>query len=65
MPIFEPGAEIIGHSGGDDAESSSRSVRGLKFCFMNYSSKVNEYNKPTASEEKDFSELVDKLVSPK
>ena len=37
-----------------------------EFCSMNYSSKVDEYNKQVHGiEEKDYSELVERLVSPK
>jgi hypothetical protein len=37
---------------------------GPKFCSMNYSSKVDEYNKQVHGiEKKDYSELVEKLVS--
>ena len=40
------------------------SVCGRKFCSMNYSSKVDEYNKQVHGiEKKDYSELVEKLVS--
>jgi phosphomethylpyrimidine synthase len=36
---------------------------GPKFCSMNYSSKVDEYNKQVHGlEKKDYSELVEKLV---
>ena len=35
-----------------------------KFCSMNYSSKVDEYNKQVHGlEKKDYSELVEKLVT--
>src|SRR6266566_5160384 len=37
---------------------------GPKFCSMNYSSKVDEYNKQVHGlEKKDYSELVEKLVA--
>jgi phosphomethylpyrimidine synthase len=37
---------------------------GPKFCSMNYSSKVDEYNKHVHGiEKKDYSELVERLVS--
>jgi len=40
------------------------SMCGPKFCSMNYSSKVDEYNKQVHGlEKKDYSELVDKLVT--
>src|SRR5437899_536171 len=40
------------------------SMCGPKFCSMNYSSKVDEYNKQVHGlEKKDYSELVEKLVS--
>jgi hypothetical protein len=40
------------------------SVCGPKFCSMNYSSKVDEYNKQVHGiEKKDYSELVERLVS--
>jgi cellobiose-specific phosphotransferase system component IIB len=36
----------------------------LKFCSMNYSSKVDEYNKQVHGiEKKDYSELVGRLVT--
>jgi hypothetical protein len=36
----------------------------LKFCSMNYSSKVDEYNKQVHGiEKKDYSELVERLAS--
>jgi len=39
------------------------SMCGPKFCSMNYSSKVDEYNKQVHGlEKKDYSELVEKLV---
>src|SRR5579872_5666196 len=45
-------------------EASFCSMCGPKFCSMNYSSKVDEYNKQVHGlEKKDYSELVDKLVS--
>ena len=41
-------------------------TRRPKFCSMNYSSKVDDYNKQVHGiEKKDFSELVEKLVSQK
>ena len=40
------------------------SMCGPKFCSMNYSTKVDEYNKQTHGlEKKDYSELVEKLVT--
>ena len=40
------------------------SMCGPKFCSMNYSNKVDEYNKQVHGlEKKDYSELVDKLVT--
>ena len=40
------------------------SMCGPKFCSMNYSTKVDEYNKEVHGlEKKDYSELVDRLVS--
>jgi phosphomethylpyrimidine synthase len=40
------------------------SMCGPKFCSMNYSSKVDEYNKQVHGlEKKDYSDLVEKLVS--
>jgi hypothetical protein len=40
------------------------SMCGPKFCSMNYSSKVDEYNKQVRGiEKKDYSELVERLVS--
>ncbi len=40
------------------------SMCGPKFCSMNYSSKVDEYNKKVHGlEKKDYSELVEKLVT--
>src|SRR6267154_1685241 len=40
------------------------SMCGPKFCSMNYSSKVDEYNKQVHGlDKKDYSELVEKLVS--
>jgi phosphomethylpyrimidine synthase len=45
-------------------EAAFCSMCGPKFCSMNYSSKVDEYNKEVHGlEKKDYSELVDKLVS--
>src|ERR1700738_594493 len=45
-------------------EAAFRSMRGQKFCSMNYSSKVDEYNKQVHGiEKKDYSELVERLVS--
>jgi len=39
-------------------------MRGPKFCSMNYSSKVDEYNKQVHGiEKKDYSELVEKLAT--
>ena len=37
---------------------------GPKFCSMNYSAKIDEYNKGLGLEKKDYSELV-KLVPQK
>jgi len=40
------------------------SMCGPKFCSMNYSSKVDEYNKQVHGiEKKDYSDLVEKLVT--
>ena len=40
------------------------SMCGPKFCSMNYSSKVDEYNKQVHGlEKKDYSELVEKFVT--
>jgi len=37
---------------------------GAKFCSVNYSAKVDEYNKQVRGiEKKDYSELVERLVS--
>ena len=45
-------------------EAAFCSMCGPKFCSMNYSSKVDEYNKKEHGlEKKDYSALVDKLVS--
>src|SRR3954451_8292248 len=45
-------------------EAAFCSMCGPKFCSMNYSSKVDDYNKKEHGlEKKDYSELVDKLVS--
>src|SRR6202046_3472819 len=45
-------------------EAAFCSMCGPKFCSMNYSSKVDEYNKQVHGlEKKDYSDLVDKLVS--
>jgi phosphomethylpyrimidine synthase len=45
-------------------EAAFCSMCGPKFCSMNYSSKVDEYNKEVHGlEKKDFSGLVDKLVT--
>jgi len=47
-------------------EAAFCSMCGPKFCSMNYSSKVDEYNKEVHGLEKqDYSELVDKLVDAK
>jgi len=44
-------------------EAAFCSMCGPKFCSMNYSSKVDEYNKEVHGlEKKDYSELVEKLV---
>ncbi|HUK26283.1 MAG TPA: phosphomethylpyrimidine synthase ThiC [Terriglobales bacterium] len=45
-------------------EAAFCSMCGPKFCSMNYSSKVDEYNRQVHGlEKKDYSELVEKLVS--
>src|SRR3954469_21102842 len=45
-------------------EAAFCSMCGPKFCSMNYSSKVDEYNKQVHGiEKKDYSDLVDKLVT--
>jgi len=45
-------------------EAAFCSMCGPKFCSMNYSNKVDEYNKQVHGlEKKDYSELVDKLVT--
>src|SRR5258706_13130491 len=45
-------------------EAAFCSMCGPKFCSMNYSSKVDEYNKQVHGlEKKDYSELIEKLVS--
>jgi len=45
-------------------EAAFCSMCGPKFCSMNYSSKVDEYNKQVHGlEKKDYSPLVDKLIS--
>jgi phosphomethylpyrimidine synthase len=45
-------------------EAKFCSMCGPKFCSMNYSSKVDDYNKQVHGlEKKDYSELVEKLVS--
>ncbi len=45
-------------------EAAFCSMCGPKFCSMNYSSKVDEYNKQVHGlEKKDYSELVDRLVT--
>jgi len=45
-------------------EAAFCSMCGPKFCSMNYSAKVDEYNKQTHGlEKKDYSELVEKLVT--
>src|SRR5437764_1453059 len=45
-------------------EAAFCSMCGPKFCSMNYSSKVDEYNKQVHGiEKKDYSELVERLVS--
>jgi phosphomethylpyrimidine synthase len=44
-------------------EAAFCSMCGPKFCSMNYSSKVDEYNKQVHGlEKKDYSELIEKLV---
>jgi phosphomethylpyrimidine synthase len=45
-------------------EAAFCSMCGPKFCSMNYSSKVDEYNRQVHGlEKKDYSEVVDRLVS--
>jgi phosphomethylpyrimidine synthase len=45
-------------------EAAFCSMCGPKFCSMNYSAKVDEYNQQTHGiEKKDYSELVEKLVT--
>ncbi|MBA3915906.1 MAG: phosphomethylpyrimidine synthase ThiC [Acidobacteriales bacterium] len=45
-------------------EAAFCSMCGPKFCSMNYSSKVDDYNKEVHGlEKKDYSELVDRLVT--
>ncbi len=45
-------------------EAAFCSMCGPKFCSMNYSSKVDEYNREVHGlEKKDYSELVDRLVT--
>ena len=45
-------------------EAAFCSMCGPKFCSMNYSSKVDEYNKEVHGlEKKDYSELVEKMVT--
>ncbi len=45
-------------------EAAFCSMCGPKFCSMNYSAKVDQYNKQTHGlEKKDYSELVEKLVT--
>jgi phosphomethylpyrimidine synthase len=45
-------------------EASFCSMCGPKFCSMNYSAKVDEYNKQVHGiEKKDYSELMNKLVA--
>ena len=40
------------------------SMCGPKFCSMNYSTKVDEYNKEVHGlEKKDYSELVEKFIT--
>jgi phosphomethylpyrimidine synthase len=47
-------------------EAAFCSMCGTKFCSMNYSSKVDEYNKEVHGlEKKDYSELVEKLADSK
>jgi phosphomethylpyrimidine synthase len=44
-------------------EAKFCSMCGPKFCSMNYSSKIDEYNKTVHGiEKKDYTELVNKLV---
>src|SRR3954462_13054253 len=50
--------------GGDYYKAAFCSMCGPKFCSMNYSSKIDDYNKNVHGIEKtDYSELVEKLVS--
>lgn len=49
--------------GGDYYKAAFCSMCGPKFCSMNYSSKIDEYNKTVHGiEKKDYTELVNKLV---
>jgi len=50
--------------GGDYYKAAFCSMCGPKFCSMNYSSKIDDYNKAVHGiEKKDYSELVNSLVS--
>src|SRR5215813_4022683 len=50
--------------GGDYYKAACCSMCGPKFCSMNYSSKIDDYNKQVHGIEKqDYSELVEKLVT--
>src|SRR3954469_10032179 len=50
--------------GGDYYKAAFCSMCGPKFCSMNYSSKIDDYNKNVHGIEKtDYSELVEKLVT--
>jgi phosphomethylpyrimidine synthase len=50
--------------GGDYYKAAFCSMCGPKFCSMNYSSKIDDYNKSVHGiEKKDYSELVNNLVS--
>jgi phosphomethylpyrimidine synthase len=47
-----------------DKSAAFCSMCGPKFCSMNYSSKVDEYNKQVHGlEKKDYLEFVEKLVT--
>ena len=49
--------------GGDYYKAAFCSMCGPKFCSMNYSSKIDEYNKTVHGiEKKDYTDLVNKLV---
>src|SRR3954447_14426366 len=50
--------------GGDYYKAAFCSMCGPKFCSMNYSSKIDDYNKSVHGvEKKDYSELVNSLIS--